>query len=93
VNKGDPMNNNDERLVDTIKNVKTSTVKNGLGRLLRGCWKLFLVAVMLLSVASITAHLFDNSYRYIPYILIPLILSLIELKTNKISDLFFGMFK
>lgn len=84
------MNNNDERLVDTIKNVKTSTVTNGLGRLLRGCWKLFLVAVILFSILA----LIDNSFKYgSQYMLIPLILSLIELKTNKISDLFFGAFK
>lgn len=84
------MNNNDERLVDTIKNVKTSTVTSGLGRLLRGCWKLFLVAVILFSILA----MIENSFKYdSQYMLIPLILSIIELKTNKVSDLFFGVFK
>jgi hypothetical protein len=84
------MNNQNERLVDTIKNVKTSTVTNGFGALLRGCWKLFLIATVGVSIVGMVANSFKHDSQYL---MIPLILALIELKSNKISNSFFGLFK
>ncbi len=84
------MNNNDERFVDMVKNVKTSTITNGLGKLLRGCWKLFLIMVIGFSITCMVIHSFGSDSQYFT---IPLVLAFIELKTNKVSNFFFGLFK
>ncbi len=84
------MNKNDERLIDTIKNVKTSTVINGLKRLIRGCWTLFLIACVGISIIAMIANSFKGDSLYL---MIPLILALIELKTRKVSNFFLGLFR
>jgi hypothetical protein len=35
------MNKNDERLIDTIRNVKTNTFTSGIKRLIIGLWRIF----------------------------------------------------
>lgn len=80
--------NDDERLVDSVKNVRTTSVVNGLGRFIRGCWKLFLILVIAYSILCMG----ESFEYYAPYSIPPLVLALFELKTNKLSKFFFGLF-
>jgi hypothetical protein len=84
------MDKNEVKLVDSIKNIKTKTAVDFTKKIIKGCWRLFLI----LTSSFFVVAMIGNSFRHdSAYLIIPVVLIIIELRKNIISRLFFSLFK
>lgn len=84
------MNNDNERLVDTIKNVKTSSVK----RFIRGIWKIFILGTLGVAIMFIIANMDRSSRQDESFVAVLAAIGLfLELTNGLFTGFLFSFFK